>query len=634
MSFSNPHQFYLMANNVLKYRPIPFLFIFFISFSGLLQAQQIEHIEPPFWWRGMHNPELQIMLHGSDIGDYRVHIDHEAVDLVAVHQTKNPNYLFVDVRVNPGHSAATFQIELIKDGNTIFSQPYELRERKPGSAERKGFDQSDVMYLITPDRFANGDPSNDAVGGMKEGLNRAADYGRHGGDIAGIMDHLDYIKEMGFTAIWLNPVLENDQEKWSYHGYATTDYYQVDARFGTNEEYVELSRKAAEMGIKVIMDIIVNHCGSEHWWMEDPPMDDWINFQEEGFVRTNHRKTTLLDPYGAPSDRELMVKGWFVESMPDLNQKNPFMSRYLIQNTIWWIEYADLGGIRQDTYSYPFRDFMTDWTCAIMDEYPHMNIVGEEWFWDTGMLAYWQQGKQNPDGYSSCLRSLMDFPLQVKLVEALNQEEGFEDGITRLYMQLGTDYHYPAPEELVIFPDNHDMSRIWHQLGRDFEHWKMAMAFILTTRGVPQVYYGTEILMDHEKPGDHGTIRSDFPGGWEGDKVNVFSREGLTRQQREAMQYMQRLLTWRKGNRAVQNGSLMHYIPEDGVYVYFRSLDQNHVMVVLNKNVLGQNLDLARFKLNLGGATQGKNILTGEHLHLGSKLHVSGKSVLVIEYSE
>ncbi len=600
----------------------------------MLFAQSIEHIEPPFWWRDMQNPELQIMVHGKDIGKYRVHIDNDAVDLVAVHQVANPNYLFIDIRIAPGNEGQTFDIEFQQDGKTTFTQPYELYKRKPGSAQRKGFDQSDVMYLITPDRFANGDPSNDEVAGMKEGLNRQEGYGRHGGDIAGIIEHLDYIKDMGFTAIWLNPVLENDQQKWSYHGYATTDYYKVDSRFGSNEEYANLSRIAGEMGIKVIMDIIVNHCGSEHWWMEDPPMDDWINYQEQGFVPTNHRKTTLLDPYGAPSDREKMVKGWFVESMPDLNQRNPFMSRYLIQNTIWWIEYADLGGIRQDTYSYPFRDFMTDWTCAIMEEYPDMNIVGEEWFGDIGTLAYWQQGKDNPDGYTSCLRSLMDFPLQVKLVEALNQEEGFEDGITRLYLQLGTDYHYPAPEELVIFPDNHDMSRIWHQLNRDFDHWKMAMAFILTTRGVPQIYYGTEILMDHEKPGDHGTIRSDFPGGWKGDKVNVFTRDGLNRQQQEALEYTRKLLRWRKGNKAVQYGSLMHYVPEDGVYVYFRSLDQKHVMVVLNKSHLGRNINLDRFRLNLGDAEEGINVLTGETIHLGNRLHVSGQTAVIIEYSE
>lgn len=582
----------------------------------------------------MQNDELQIMLHGKDIGMYRVGIEHPSVELLEVHQTESPNFLFVDVRVLPGKEATSFNIEFKKDGVSVFSQTYELFERKPHASERPGFDQSDVMYLITPDRFANGNPMNDEVEGMLEGLDRSEGFGRHGGDIEGIRQHLDYIKEMGFTAIWLNPVLENNQESWSYHGYATTDYYKVDPRFGTNEDYVQLSREASNMGIKMVMDIIVNHCGSNHWWMKDAPTKDWVHQLNQPYVQTNHRKTTLLDPYGAPADRERMVQGWFVPTMPDLNQKNPLMSRYLIQNSIWWIEYAELGGIRQDTYSYSYRDFMSDWTCAIMEEYPNMNIVGEEWFGDPGILAYWQKGKQNVDGYTSCLPSLMDFPLQVHLVEALNEKEEFERGIIKLYLQLGKDYHYASPEELVIFPDNHDMPRIFKQLNEDFDLFKMAISFILTTRGTPQIYYGTEILMAHPESDSHGDIRADFPGGWAGDAANAFKNEGLSNQQKEAIAFIKKLLTWRQNAKVVHNGTLMHYIPEDGVYVYFRSLENDHVMVIMNKNEINKQVNLDRFQQNLGNAEKGMNVIDRTTVALKESIEVPAKTALIIEFSE
>ena len=489
-------------------------------------AQSDLRVEPPFWWRDMVNKELQLMIYGQDIASAELDIAGPgagAITIRAVHQLANPNYVFVDLTVAEGTDATSFDINLTgAEGTSTYT--YQLLQREPGSAEREGFGTKDVMYLITPDRFANGDPSNDEVAGMREGYNREQDFGRHGGDIEGIRQNLDYIKEMGFTAIWLNPILENDQDKWSYHGYSTTDYYKVDPRYGSNEDYANLSREAADMGIKMIMDIIVNHCGSFHWWMNDPPSPDWIHYYNEDFVRTNHRKTTLLDPYVAPSDRDEMVKGWFVESMPDLNQKNPFMATYLIQNSIWWIEYAQLAGIRQDTYSYPYRDFMTDWTCAIMAEYPNFNIVGEEWVLDQSMIAYWQQGKVNHDGYTACLPSLMDFPMTAALHNALNGDEDRTTGLIKLYEMLGSDYHYADPSELVIFPDNHDMSRIYTQINEDYGLYRMAIAYILTMRGTPQLYYGTEILMHNRGTDSHGVIRSDFPGGWSGDASQWIQR--------------------------------------------------------------------------------------------------------------
>ena len=562
---------------------LSFCFISCVMFTnGMSQDHTVDRVEPPFWWAGMQNNALQLLVYGNNIGQLTPEIDYRGVKVKSVDKADNDNYLFINLELSSNVEPGTFDIDFKEGSYTLAKSSYELKARKPGSADRKGFDNSDVLYLITPDRFANGTTENDVVEGMREGYNRVAPYGRHGGDVKGIMDHLDYIKDMGFTSIWLNPILENDQPKWSYHGYATTDYYKVDPRFGSNESYVELSKRATDMGIGMIMDIIVNHCGHKHWWMDDLPFDDWINYQAVGYKNTNHRKTTLVDPYTSKSDRKIMTNGWFVEEMPDLNQNNPYMSIYLIQNTIWWIEYADLTGIRQDTYSYPFRDFMTDWTCAIMNEYPNMNIVGEEWVENPAIIAYWQQGKVNHDGYTSCLPSLMDFPLCFTVHKAMKEEEKWGEGLVRMYEMLGNDFLYADPSKLVIFPDNHDMSRSFTEINEDYDLYKMAIGYFLTTRGIPQIYYGTEILMSNPGTESHGIIRSDFPGGWGGDTINAFTQEGLAPAQIEAQNWMKKILNWRKGSSVVHFGKMMHYEPLNGVYVYFRYDDDNTVMVVMN----------------------------------------------------
>ena len=407
---------------------------------GSLGSQPEVKIEPPSWWIGMENPNLQLMVYYEGISKYELTSENSHLEIKALHRTSNPNYIFIDLYLHDELEAGTHCITAESDDYTLTIK-YNIDEREEGSKDRTSFDGSDVMYLVTPDRFANGNPSNDNILGYVDTLNREHDYGRHGGDLQGLIDHLDYIDDMGFTALWLNPILENNQISSSYHGYATTDYYRVDPRFGTNETYRELSKKAKERGIGIIMDIIVNHCGSQHWWMKDPPMEDWLNYQDEEYKQTNHRKETLLDPYGSTGDREAMVKGWFARYMPDLNQRNPFVSTYLIQNSIWWIEYADLYGIRQDTYSYPYREFMTDWTCAIQKEYPNFKIVGEEWVNDPAMISYWQEAKVNADGYTSCLSSLMDFPLCFAVRDGFLQEKGWSDGIAKLYLTLSQDYH-------------------------------------------------------------------------------------------------------------------------------------------------------------------------------------------------
>jgi len=609
------------------------LTVYFMLLSVSAISQSLERVEPPFWWAGMNDNKLQLMVYGENISQLQPKIRYKGVMIGKVHKPDNPNYLFLDLVMMPSTKPGEMTIQFNRGRKTIIEHKYELLERTAGSADREGIDPSDVVYLITPDRFANGNPDNDQLDslGLREGLNRSLEYGRHGGDIQGIVDHLPYINDIGFTAIWLNPVLINDQHEWSYHGYATTDYYTVDPRFGSNKEYVAMSLEAKEMGMGMIMDIIVNHCGSYHWWMEDPPFDDWINNQDNEYLGTNHRKETLLDPYGAKEDRRIMTEGWFVPAMPDLNQRNQFMSTYLIQNSIWWIEYAHLAGIRQDTYSYPFSEFMADWTCAIKNEYPNFYIVGEEWIDDPAVIAYWQEGQTNQEGESSCLPGLMDFPLCFAVHKGLTEEEGWETGLIRLYQSLSRDFHYPDPSQLVIFPDNHDMKRIFVEMNEDMARYKMALTFLMTTRGIPQLYYGTEIVMNQGANGSHGLIRSDFPGGWEGDAVSIKDGIGLTEQQSEALSFCKNLLNWRKTNTTIHTGKLTHFIPMDGVYVYFRHGDAGKVMVVLNKNTEETQLDLERFRELLPATSKGKEVFSGESYDMSKSIMLKPLAAHVFE---
>lgn len=603
-----------------------------MSFS-LFSQSRIERIAPPNWWTGMVDPVVQITLYGEKLARLQPQYDYPGVETSLVHSVENPNYLFIYLEISEDAQAGTMKVSLLdEDNNEAGSFDFELREREKGSAGRKGFGPEDVMYLITPDRFANGDPSNDNIKGMKEKADRGNLGGRHGGDLEGISNMLDYIAGMGFTAIWLNPVVENDMPAYSYHGYAATDFYKVDKRFGTNEQYRELCSSAREKGIKVIMDMIMNHCGSEHWFVLDPPTTDWINFGGE-YVNTSHRRNTVQDIHASEYDKKHFSDGWFVSTMPDMNQRNPLMADYLITNTIWWIEFAGLDGIRMDTYPYPDKEFMTDWTCRVMQEYPDFNIVGEEWVTNPAIVSYWQAGKQNHDGYVSCLPSLMDFPIQHALAEALNGEERqYGSGLIRLYETLALDFLYPDPYNLVTFPDNHDMARFYTQVNEDNELFKMGLAYIATMRGIPQFYYGTEILMNsRENPGDHGLIRSDFPGGWKGDTVNAVNGQGLSPEQKEAQFFMQKLLNWRKSSAAVHSGKLMQFAPEDGIYVFFRYTGKDKVMVVMNKNAQGKSLDLERFAEMLDTHSSASDVMTGESFSLEKKLSIPAKTAMILE---
>lgn len=610
------------------------LFVLTIGGSSSLLAQKIERVEPANWWVGMNCNEIELLIYGDGIGELSASIAYPRVILKQVKQVANKNYLFVTLEILPNAKPGTIDIVFKKNNKTVLSQPFPLLEREAGRADIKGFDASDVIYVITPDRFANGDTSNDNVAAMKEVANRSNKGGRHGGDIKGIDQNLDYIANMGFTSVWINPMLENNMPEYSYHGYSITDYYKTDPRFGSNDTFKQMVENANAKGLKIIMDMVVNHIGLEHWWMKDMPMEDWIN-QWETFTPTNHKKTVVLDPYASKIDKKTFVDGWFVETMPDLNQRNLSMAQYLIQNTIWWVEYAGISGIRMDTYSYSDMNFLTLWTKAVMDEYPNFNIVGEEWIGLHASIAYWQKGKVNSNAYVSNLKSVMDFPLQEALVKSLNGTSSWQSSWADVYQSLSQDYHYADPQNIITFADNHDMSRIFTQLNEDYGSWKLAMTLLLTTRGIPSIYYGTEILMTNADSDDHGIIRSDFPGGWAGDAINAFKGEGLQAQQKEASQFLQNLLQWRKNNLVVQNGKLMHFASDiNDVYVYFRYLDNQKVMILLNKNAEPISLQLDKYREILGESSMGKDVISNQEIDFKTKIEIPARTPMVIEITK
>jgi len=607
----------------------------FSFFLVNLQAQKIEinRIDPPSWWAGMKNPGLQLMVYGQNISHTRPVVSYPGVKIQEVILVESPNYLFVNLQLSPDVVPGTMEITFQKDGRTKATYPYELKQRINNPELYRGFDASDVIYLLMPDRFANGDPSNDKVSGMKENPNRTDPNGRHGGDMKGIADHLDYFNELGVTALWINPLLENDMPGFSYHGYAITDLYQVDARYGTNREYIDLVNRAHKKGLKVIMDMVFNHLGTDYFWKDDLPSQDWYNEWSE-FTRSNYRGSVVSDPHASKSDYDVMVKGWFDHSMADLNQHNPMLAEYLIQNSIWWVETVGLDGIRQDTYPYPYADFMSQWMSRLLEEYPDFNVVGEVWLSQPQAVAYWENNRTNKDGYQSNLTNVFDFPLMYAISSAFNEKEGWDKGAARLWELIAQDYVYASSMDLVTFADNHDGDRIYSKLNEDYNKFQLAMAFLMTTRGIPQIYYGTEILMTGLEHTGHGDIRKDFPGGWEADSANAFTREGRTEEQTRAFNFMKKLLHWRKSNAAVQTGKLTHYIPEDGVYVYFRYNEESSVMVVLNNTDKEKVLNTDRFAENLAGYTSGKSVLDRTGYPDLKEITIPAKSPVIIELTK
>ena len=594
--------------------------------SSISYSQQIERIEPPFWWEGFKNTSLQLLIYGENISNLDFKIKSDIVELVSVEKAENPNYIFLNLEVNDKGISGDFDIDYGEN-----SIKYNINKKELDSENHFGFSSSDVLCLITPDRFINGDYTNDNHPDMLEKATRGP-WGRHGGDLKGINDNLNYLIDLGYTALWLNPILENNMIKSSYHGYSTTDYYKVDPRFGSNEEFKNLTKKADKMGVKMVMDIIPNHSGSEHWFVKDPPFSNWLNFNNS-YSQTTHRRQTVQDIHASEYDKKHFSDGWFVETMPDLNQKNKFMSTYLIQNAIWWIEYSGIKGYRVDTYPYADKNFMSDWTYEIMNEYPNFNIVGEEWSDTPIITSYWQAGKTNHDGYISYLPSLMDFPLQISFSEALNDEITWGKGFVKPYRTIAYDFLYGDPYNLVVFPDNHDMTRFLTQVDNDLNLFKMGLVFYTTVRGIPQFYYGTEVLMNsNDNPRSHDVIRSEFPGGWKDHKVSALTGMGLTSDQIEFQNFFKRLLNWRKNNKVIHEGNFIHFTPKEQVeiYSYFRILGDKIVWTIFNRKEETQTIKLEKYQEVLKGKSKGYDVINDKTIDL-SNLKISPKSALIIE---
>lgn len=609
-------------------------------FSALLLAIQavaamnIEKIDPPFWYAGMEDNELQLMIYGKDIAHAKVGVSYPGVRISSTVKLESDNYLLVYLQlsdeVKPGNVKLTFE-----QGRRRITKEYELKARAMAGSERKGFDASDALYLLMPDRFANGDTSNDQLQGMAPyEVNRNDPNARHGGDLAGIEQHLDYFSELGVTALWFTPVLENNMPGGSYHGYATTDYYRVDPRFGTNEDYCRLIAKAHARGLKIVMDMIFNHCGTGHPWVSDMPSKDWFNYPdfEEHYVQTSYVLTPYVDPYASAYDFDQMSRGWFVPAMPDLNQSNPHVLKYLIQNSFWWIEYAGIDGIRMDTYPYADYDAMSQWMAALNAEYPHYNVVGETWVTEPAYTAWWQKDSKLSAPRNSHLKTVMDFSFHDKINQAMREESSNYTGLGRIYNNFVYDFLYPNPLSVLAFIENHDTNRFLGE-GNNLAALKQAATLLLTTRRIPQLYYGTEVLMNGTKQATDGHVRKDFPGGWTSDEANAFTSTQLDSLQRDCYRFFQRLLQWRKGNEVIARGEMTQFLVQQGVYAYARHYEGRMVLVLLNGSDSPTTLPLHPYKEVLGKAVQGRDVISGRIVRLDEPLQMAARETLVIEYS-
>jgi glycosidase len=609
-----------------------FLVLVITSIAGSSTARipALERVEPGFWWVGMHNPDLQLLVHGDNIAEYSAHLNYPGVTVKEVHKVENPNYLFIDLVISKGTKPGKFPITFRKKGARDINYEYELKARNTSANRNQGVTSKDLIYLIMPDRFANGDTRNDVVPGMRETkLDRDSMYHRHGGDIQGIMDHLGYLKDLGVTTIWCTPEIENDEPHASYHGYAVTDHYKIDPRYGTNELYSQFVAKCHAMGLKVIKDVVHNHCGLEHWFIRDLPMKDWVHQWPE-FTRSNFRDLAVMDPHASDIDRKKMLDGWFDRHMPDLNENNPYVQHYLTQNHIWWIEYAGIDGLRLDTYPYNDADYMAQWALYVRAEFPNLSIFGETLVNSVLEQAFFTEGNTVNRGLDTHLPGITDAQVKDAIYEAINGKEGWVDGVNRLYQTLSFDFTYKDPNHNVIFMDNHDMSRFYSMVGEDFNKFKCGIGMLLTLRGIPQLYYGTELLMKNYSNPD-GLVRSDFPGGWKGDKANKFTARGRTEKENEAFNYIRKLANYRKSSAALQTGKLMQYIPSDGVYVYFRYTDNESVMVAYNSSDKERTLNQHNYDQRLGNCGKLTNVVDGKTITDLSSITVPAKSIAIYE---
>ena len=607
----------------------------------------VTRIDPTNWFADMQDPTLQLMVYGKDIKFADVTTDYPNVKIDSLVRLDSPNYLLVYLNLKgakPGEITLTFSN---KNGKKT-TKKFQLKAREMAGAERKGFDISDVLYMLMPDRFANGNPKNDVIKGMEDQLcNRNEPSLRHGGDLEGLRQHLDYFTDLGVTALWLTPVLENDRpadngKNSTYHGYATTDYYRVDPRFGTNEEYKALVDECHKKGLKVVMDMIFNHCGDYHPWakhtridengktIKDYPSKDWFNSPNYG-LQTSYKLTPVLDPYASKVDMKETVDGWFVPSMPDLNQRNPHVIKYLIQNSIWWIETVGIDGIRMDTYPYADRQAMADWMKVLNKEYPNFNTVGETWVTEPAYTAAWQKDSKLSD-INSNLKTVMDFAFFDRLSQAKNEEtDDWWKGWNRIYNSLCYDYLYTDPSSVMAFIENHDTDRYLGN-GKDSTALKQAYALLLTMKRIPQLYYGTEILMNGTKTETDGNVRQDFPGGFPGDKVNKFTNEGRTKAENAMFDWTSRLLHWRQNNDVIINGSQTQFIPQHGVYVLARQHNGKTVLTILNGKKADNQVDVARYAEVIGSHTTATDVLTGATVDLTKNIPLTQRQAMVLNF--
>ena len=617
-------------------------YIFIVAMMSVIIAQaavKVDRIEPTNWYLGLKDPSVQLMVYGQGIRDAEVDIDYAGVTVDSLVRLDSPNYLLIYLNTRgaqPGTMDITF-----KQGRSKKKVKYQLLAREKSGNQRMGFTNADVLYMLMPDRFADGNPANNQIPGMEAYKNdRTKPSLRHGGDIEGIRQHLDYFTQLGVTALWFTPVLENNSPDShngnvsTYHGYATTNYYKVDPRFGTNEEYRRLCDEAHNRGLKIVMDMIFNHCGDYHPWLKDMPSHDWFNQPDykNNYLQTSYKLTPVMDPYASEIDLKETVEGWFVPSMPDLNHHNVHVMNYLIQNSIWWIETVGIDGIRMDTYPYAYADAMARWMKRLDMEYPNFNVVGETWVENPAYTAAWQKGNKmgKPESY---LKTVMDFSFYEKIDSAKHEEtDGWWRGYNRVYNSLCHDYLYPNPSSVMAFIENHDTDRFLRN-GQDVPALKQALALLLTIKRIPQLYYGTEVLMNGTKQVTDGNVRKDFPGGFPGDTQNAFTAEGRTPVQNDMFNWLSALLHWRQGNEVINKGKMTQFIPYNGIYVIAREYRGRHAVTILNGTTQPKQMKLDRYSEVFGNATVARDVPTGKSVNLANgELSLPARGTLVLEF--
>lgn len=600
--------------------------------AAMAHGQTVKRVEPLSWWVGMKTP-LQLLIYGDKVAEYDVAVREDGARVTGTTKVANPNYLFVDVAIDAGARAGEYTIMLTK-GKKKTEYKYLIDSRRDGSAERASYGPGDMIYLLMPDRFANGDPSNDSVAEAAEKANRSALFGRHGGDIQGIIDRMDYIADLGATALWCTPLLFDNQPEASYHGYACADYYSIDPRYGSNELFRSLVREGHEKGVKTIMDVVTNHCGTAHWWFGDIPDETWFNGTE--FHQGNGVFSTVMDPNSSQYDKDNCVRAWFDSPMPDLNTENPLVMHYFRQAFVWWIEWADLDGLRVDTYPYNEKYAIAEWTKHILEEYPGLRIVGECWSGTVPFVAYWEGGTANRDGYDSHLPSVMDFPLQEAWNTALGKDyapDRWPPRMNHIYSSLAQDFVYREPRNLMTFLDNHDTDRFADKTDGDPNRIKLGITMLATMRGIPQLYAGTELIFRSvDMTQGHGGSRIDFPGGWPGDETNLFDPAQRTEEQADVFGHAAKLFNWRKTQEVIHNGQTLHFLPYNDCYSYFRYDDSKAVFVFVNGSESAQKIEWDRYTEITGRLGGGFSVLDGKSISAGDELAVEGLSSMIIEF--